>query len=81
MNEKYTEKYWLQNTFWTKTCFIYGKFMLYKYKLDFRVVQGICRETVQTMREEWSRLTYAWGKTDNLPSISSSCSSFDREKA
>ncbi len=22
MNEKYTEKYWLQNTFWTKTVYL-----------------------------------------------------------
>ena len=53
--------------------------MLYKYKLDFRVVHGICRGTVQTMREEGSRRNYVWGKTDIVPSISSSCSSFDRE--
>jgi hypothetical protein len=43
------------------------------------VVHGIFRETVQTMREEWSRRNYIWGKTDIVPSISSSCSSFDRE--
>ncbi len=79
MNEKYTEKYWLQNTFWTKTWFIYGNFMLYKKKLDLRVVHGICRETVQTTREEWIRRNYVWEKTDIVPSISSSCSSFDRE--
>ncbi len=80
MNEKYNEKYWLHNTFWTKTWFIYEKFvMLYKKKFDFRVVHGICRETVQTMREEWSWRNYAWGKTDIVPSFSSSCSSFDRE--
>ena len=53
--------------------------MLYKYKLDFSLVHGICRETVQNMREEWSRRNYAWGKTDIVPSISSSCFSFDRE--
>ena len=79
MNEKYTEKYWLQNTFWTKTWFIYGKLMLYNYKLDLEMVHGICRETVPTMKDEWSRRNYAWGKTDIVPSISSSCSSFDHE--
>ncbi len=31
------------------------------------------------MRKEWSRRNYVWGKTDIVPSISSSCSSFDRE--
>ena len=34
---------------------------------------------LQTMREEWSSRNYASGKTDIVPSISSSCSSFDRE--
>jgi hypothetical protein len=53
--------------------------MLYKYKLDFTVIRNICRERVQTMKEKWSRQNYAWGKTDIVPSISSSCSSFDRE--
>jgi hypothetical protein len=43
------------------------------------VVRGICRERVQAMKKEWSRRKYAWGKTDIVPSISSSCSSFDRE--
>ncbi len=69
INEKYTKNIDYK-TFWTKTWFIYGKFMFYKKKLDFWVVQGICRETVQTMREEWSRRNYAWGKTDIVQSIS-----------
>jgi hypothetical protein len=31
------------------------------------------------MKDEWSRRNYNWDKTDIVPSISSSCSSFDHE--
>ena len=31
------------------------------------------------MEEEWSKHNYAWDKTNIVPSISSSCSSFDCE--